>query len=409
MRYKFSHIALIICVLLGSISGFSQSDKQKKLEADRQRYLKEIQQINTLLFTNKKQEKSVITTVEDLNYKVSVRRNLIKVTNDQANLLTREISSNQKEISSLRDQLKQLKEDYAAMVVKSYKSKSDQSRIMFLLSSENFKQAYKRLQYIKQYANYQKEQGEAIKLKTEKLQVLNTTLVKQKVDKQKLVEENRKAKQRLEIEVKEHETLMASIRQNMTQYVSQIKTKKQEIDKIDKEIDRLIKAAIAASKKKAGKTTTKSTSKGFALTPAEKALSSSFASNRGKLPWPVERGVIKVRFGMQPHPIDKSLTFNSKGIRISTSENAPVRAVFDGEVIAVITSKKGNPTVLIQHGEYLTAYSNLGKINVSKGDKVTTKQTIGEVFTDSSTNESTLVFRVLKETTNQNPEYWISR
>jgi septal ring factor EnvC (AmiA/AmiB activator) len=181
-------------LLLCSISATSQSQKQIELESKRQQLQKEIEQINTLLFTNKKKEKSVISQVEDLNYKVSVRKNLIKVTNDQANLLTREINTNQKEISSLRDQLKVLKEDYGAMIVRSYKSRSDQSKVMFLLSSDNFKQAYKRLQYIKQYADYQKEQGEKIKDKTQKLQDLNTALLQQKKDKEKLIEENRVAK-----------------------------------------------------------------------------------------------------------------------------------------------------------------------------------------------------------------------
>src|SRR5690606_32323669 len=181
------------------------------LEAKRQEYLKEIQQINNLLFSDKKKEKSIISVVEDLNYKVSVRKNLIKITNDQANLLTREITSNQKEITRSRDQLKYLKEDYAAMVVKSYKSKSEQSRIMFLLSSDNYQQAYKRLQYIRQYQAYQKEQGEEIKQKAQKLQELNTSLLKQKADKDKLIEENRLEKKRLEDDLKEHETLMARL------------------------------------------------------------------------------------------------------------------------------------------------------------------------------------------------------
>ena len=174
--HQSTKIFFIVLMLLSTSALQAQSKKQQELEARRQEILKEIQQINTLLFSNKKKEKSVISIVEDLNNKVRVRQNLIKITNDQANLLTREINNNQKEISSLRDQLKELKEDYAAMVVKSYKSKSEQSRVMFLLSSDNFQQAYKRLQYIKQYTKYQEQQGKEIKTKTEKLQELNTSL-----------------------------------------------------------------------------------------------------------------------------------------------------------------------------------------------------------------------------------------
>lgn len=391
-------------MFVSSVSLHAQSPKQKELEAKRQKYQNELKQLNALLFSDKKKEKSVVTLAEDLSYKVSVRRNLIKVTNDQANLLTREINSNQKEISSLRNQLKTLKEEYAAMVVKSYKSKSEQSRVMFLLSSDNFKQAYKRLQYIKQYANYQKEQGELIKGKTQKLQELNTSLLKQKEDKQKLVKENRVAKKRLEEELKEHETLIASIRKNLNAYASKIKKKQQQIDKIDREINKLIREAIAASNKKAGKSTS---SKGFALTPEEKVLGANFISNKGKLPWPVEKGVVKVRYGKQPSPIDKSIVINSSGVRIATEKKAEVRAVFEGKVLAVIVKKYSNPSILIQHGNYITAYKNLSKVLVNKGDKIYTKQVIGEVFTDKSNGQSTVFFGIYKEDKPQNPASWI--
>ena len=385
----------------------AQSQKQKELESKRQSILKEIQQINTLLFTKKKEEKTIISTVEDLNYKVNVRRNLIKVTNDQANLLTREINANQKQISSLRDQLKYLKEDYAAMVVKSYKSKSEQSRVMFLLSSENFKQAYKRLQYIRQYTNYQKKQGEEIKRKTDQLQELNTTLLKQKKDKDKLIEENRLAKLKLEEDVKEHQKLMASVRKNMSTYASQIKSKQQEADKIDREIEKLVREAIAASNRKAGKSET--TSKGFALTPEARALEASFESNKGKLPWPVRTGVIKVRYGKQRSSIDNTIEINSSGIRIATDKNAKVRAVFNGEVLAVQGTKTGNPWILVRHGNYITVYKNLSKVFVVTGDKVVTNQDIGEVFTDPSTGECMLSFHVYKDSKFQDPAIWISK
>jgi septal ring factor EnvC (AmiA/AmiB activator) len=289
-----TNIVLILLMLFCASSLQAQSKKQQELEARRQEILKEIKQYSILLTTDKKKEKSMVSLVEDLNNKVRVRQNLIKITNDQANLLTREINTNQKEISSLRDQLKELKEDYAAMVVKSYKSKSEQSRVMFLLSSDNFQQAYKRLQYIKQYTKYQEQQGQEIKGKTEKLQELNISLLQQKKDKEKLIEENRIAKRQLEEDVKEQRELVASIRKNLSNYASQIKTKQQEADKIDREIERLIKEAIAEANRKANKAnpSTTKTSTGFALTPEDRALASNFEGNKGKLSWPVEKGVV---------------------------------------------------------------------------------------------------------------------
>ncbi|MEH6536930.1 MAG: peptidoglycan DD-metalloendopeptidase family protein [Psychroserpens sp.] len=402
MRNKLTYI-LFLFLLLSSFYSEAQSAKQKALEAKRVKYQKELKQLNVLLFSNKKEEKSVISLIEDLNYKVSVRRNLIKVTNDQANLLTREINANQNEISSLREQLTTLKKQYSEMLVKSYKSKSEQSRVMFLLSSNDFKQAYKRLQYIKQYANYQKEQGDLIKTKTQKLQELNTDLLRQKEDKDRLVAENRKTKRELEKEVNEQERLMASIRKDQSSYASKIKKKQQEIDAIDREINRLIREAILASNKKAGKS---SSSKGFALTPEAKLIAKNFVSNKGKLPWPVEKGVVKVRYGTQQSPIDPTVKINSNGVRIATEKNSRVRAVFKGEVLAVAGQKYSNPTVLIQHGNYITAYRNLSKVYVKKGDKIVTNQEIGEVFTNSD-GETMLGFGIFKDSKPQNPAGWI--
>lgn len=385
----------------------AQSQKQKELEAKRQQLQEEIAQINALLFSNKKKEKSIVSQVQDLNYKVSVRKNLIKVTNDQANLLTREINTNQKEITNLRNQLEILKKDYSAMIVKSYKSRSDQSKVMFLLSSDNFKQAYKRLQYIKQYANYQQEQGEKIKQKTQELQELNTSLLKQKAEKNKLIEENRIAKNLLEEELKDQNALVVSIRKNLSSYSSQIKKKQQEADRIDREIDRLIREAIAESNKKAGNSST--TSKGYALTAEAKALAANFESNKGKLPWPVEKGVVTVRYGKQPSPIDNSITINSNGVRIATEEGAKVRAVFEGEVTRIVVIKNANPAIIIRHGNYFTIYKNLSRIFVKQGDKVNTKQLIGEVFTNKNNGETILGFGVNKNSSTENPANWIYR
>ena len=406
MTITRTYLLILFSLFLSMNFVHAQSAKQKALEAERQQKLREIKQINALLFSNKKEQKSVITLIEDINYKISVRKNLIRITNEQANLLTREINSNQKEITSLRAQLQELKDDYAAMIVKSYKSKSEQSRIMFLLSSENFKQAYKRLQYFKQYTDYQKEQGEAIKAKTEELQELNIKLTQQKKDKQKLIEENRVAKRKLEDELKNREVLMASIKSDMSKFNAQIKKKRQEVRELDKEIDRLIKEAIAASNKKAGKKT--STGK-FVLTPEARRLASNFESNKGKLGWPVSRGVIKGKFGRQRSLTDNTVTQNYKSIYIATEENAEVKSVFNGEVSGILVVKNGNPAVMIRHGNYLSVYMNMSKIYVKKGDKVTTGQAIGQVFTNRIKGETLLGFRIYKNDQVINPEPWLAK
>ena len=211
---RFTFTAFLLILML-HFSGFSQSKKQQELEERRRELQQEIQQIGVLLFEGKKEQKSVLSVVEDLDFKIKVRKNLISITNQQANLLTREISSNQTKISKLRDKLKVLKADYAEMIVKSYKSRSDQNKLMFLLSSTNFQQAYKRLQYIKQYADYQMQQAELIKTETAKMQALNIELLAQKKNKQILIEENKKAKSILDKDREQQSVLIQEIKSNL--------------------------------------------------------------------------------------------------------------------------------------------------------------------------------------------------
>lgn len=401
---KIYKITILLSFLLCSINGFTQNDKQKELETRKQELRREIQKINELRNQNKSKEKSELSLIDNFNHKIKVLSNLIKVTNQQANLLTQKINTNQKNISALRNELKQLKQEYATMVVKSYKSKNQQSRILFLLSSKSFKQVYKRVQYIKQYANYQKQQGETIKVKTTELQQTNTNLLKQQEAKKQLIAENKDVQKSLEAEKKEHEGLMKSIQNNLSKYTSQIKQKQQEVNRIDAEIDKIIKAAIAKSNKKAGKSTSSST---FALTPEEQVLAANFISNKGKLPWPVEKGYVTLGYGTQPSPINKSLTIKSNGVRIATEKGAKVKAVFNGEVTSVIKLKNTNPIVMIRHGNYLSIYKNLSQVYVKEGDKIQTKQTIGEVFTNPTNGETIFSFIISKDGSTENPASWI--
>ncbi len=392
-------------------SAFAQVDKQQQLEEKRQALLNEIKQINSLLFATQKEEKSVLTQVEDLDSKINTRQNLIRVTNQQANLLSREINDNLGKIDHLRGELKELKEDYASMILKSYKSKSTQSRIMFVMSSEDFLQAYKRFQYMKQYTKHRKLQGESIKEKTIVLQELNKDLIVQKKQKQVLIEENKVAKTKLSSEKKDQEELIAILKKDEGKYARQIKKKQREASKIDKEIEKVIRDAIAASNaaaNKAGATTTKKSSKKFALTAEAKALAADFTNNKGKLPWPVKNGVVVKRFGNTRHPQLPNVTTYCSGVEIATEKDSKARVVFNGVVLSIQKIKGANYAIHIQHGNYITVYSNMVNILVKKGDKVTTKQEIGTVYTRSN-GKTILKFLVYKNTTKMNPASWVYR
>jgi septal ring factor EnvC (AmiA/AmiB activator) len=387
----------------GVVLSQSTTKRQQELEAQRVRLKNEIKQINELLFSSKKNRKNVVTEVEDLQVKLSVREELIKVTNAQVNLLTRKINLNERNISDQRKELEALKEDYAKMIQNSYASKSLQNRLMFLFSSENFLQAYKRIQYLKQYTQYRRKQGLAIAEKTQLLQELNKALIEEKSKKLVLVEENKTVQEQLKKERNAQENLIKSLRRKERSLAAQISKKEKEARAIDREIDRLIRAAIAASNKVAGKRGKKT----FELTPEAKLIAANFEANRGRLPWPLDKGVIIQGFGRQRHPVVKTTKIQSNGVTIATAPATQVRAVFEGEVMSVVTFKGSNPSVLIRHGNYITVYKNLGKLYVKKGDKVKAKEAIGEVFTNQQTGKTEIQFSIFNNVKVLNPKGWI--
>ena len=404
--YRIRKLCMAFFILFVSL-GLAQknSARQKTLEKQKKLLQAEIKQINTLLFNNSKREKSILSQVEDLNVKISVRTELVKVNNQQANLLTQQINVNQRDITNLRKELKELKKDYAEMIQKSYKSKSSQNRLMFLFSSEDFLQAYKRIQYMKQYTNFRKKQGEEITQKTKTLQSLNKALLEQKAQKEALVMENREAQQELQQERRSQQRLIRGLKSKSRSLAIEIKQKQRKAAEIDKVIERLIREAIAASNKASGK----SVKNAFSLTPESRLLAANFVANKGKLPWPVEKGIVIQRYGTQPHPVVKTTMIKSNGVTIATTPKSEARAVFEGEVMTILSFKGSNPTILIKHGNYITTYKNMGKVYVKKGDKVKAKQPIGEIFTHPQTGKTTLQFSVFNALKPQNPKSWIYR
>jgi septal ring factor EnvC (AmiA/AmiB activator) len=398
---------------------WSQSSQQEKLEERKSQIQREIRDNEELLQSVKKKEKTAVNVIDIQNKKIQLKEKLINMTEKQTKLLNNDMYINQVQINKLKDKLKSLKEDYARMVVKSYKSRSEQSRAMFVLSSNSFLQAYKRAQYMKQYTSYRKLQGEDIKLKSNQLDDYNGKLNIQKAAKQKLIAENVKERVSLELEKKKQQKLVDSIKKDKNKIAAEIKKKQQESKAIDRQIDRLIREAIAEANRKSAaekvkanpKTTVKKaavSSSRIVLTAESKIIADNFKSNRGRLPFPVERGFISLGFGDQPHPVYKSLTIHNSGVEITTDQGSSARAVFDGVVTSVIVLSPVNKAVMIQHGDFFTVYQNLSSVSVSKGDKVTRKQNVGKVRTSGETGKTVLKFLILQNTTYNNPASWLS-
>jgi septal ring factor EnvC (AmiA/AmiB activator) len=261
---------------------------------------------------------------------------------------------------------------------------------------------------MKQYAKQRKKQGESIKEKTTLLQQLNIDLITQKKQKEVLIKENRLAKTKLKEEKKNQELLMVTLKQSEGKFATQIRKKQKEAAAIDKQIEALIRAAIAKSNTKSeGNTTTASKSTKFALTPEAKALAANFTSNKGRLIWPVEKGVVTESYGTHQHRQFPNVTTNNNGVDITTESSAKARAVFDGEVMQIQQIKGANQAIYIRHGDYITIYRNLGTVSVKPGDKVKTKQEIGTIFNNPTSGKTTLKFYIYRNANKMNPADWI--
>lgn len=402
---------LLILLILFTVTPTTTWAQKKKptrrqvLEARRIQNQKDQIYINALLSNAVRKEKNVMNELKDLNDKISIREKVIKSIEAEAKELDNEIYLNQLEINKNNRELKALKKDYGEMIYSSYKSKSQNSRLMFLFSSEDFFQAYKRFQYMKQYTSFRKKQGEEIEEKTELLKVQSDSLKAKKALKVNLLNEEKSERSKVQGQKKEQQRLLTQVKQKESKYKKQIKEFEAEERRINAQIDKIIADAIAASNKKAN--TSSGSSSGFALTAEAKALAAEFVQNKGKLPWPVEKGYVSTYYGKQPHPVVRTATIQSNGVRITTEQGSKARAVFDGEVLAVQVTTGNKKAVLIQHGNYITVYKNLENVRVSKGDKVKTKDVLGTVFTDRLTGKTILGFVLSKNTNTENPKSWI--
>ncbi|TAF73665.1 MAG: peptidase M23 [Flavobacterium sp.] len=402
---KFLLSILFLC-LTSLVWG--QESQQEKLEQRKAQILQEIRENESQLQSVKKKEKSAVTVVMLQANKIKLQEKLIKTTEKQAKVLGNDMYINQVKINKLKKELEVLKEDYARMIVKSYKSRSEESRAMFLLSSENFLQAYKRAQYMKQYSSFRKMQGEEIKSKSLELQDYNGRLAIQKKEKQKIIAEREKERLALEKQKKEQLRLVKAIKKDKNKIMAAIRKKQSETKAIDRQIDRLIREAIAEANRKAAKDGTASggSSSRIALTAEAKVLADNFRANKGKLPWPVEKGFVSLGYGKQPHPVYPTLVINNSGVEITTDTGAYARSVFAGEVTNIMVLSPVNKAVMIQHGDCFTVYQNLSSVSVSKGDKVGIKQNLGKIRTNSE-GKTVLKFTISQNATYNNPASWL--
>jgi len=392
------NLSRIILLLIVLTSSSLSSQTKQDLENQKKQIQQDIKKIELKLKTNSKQKKLIVSNAEDINYKIKLQQNLINNINSQLNLILREIDRNENRLSDLKQRELTLKDELSKMLLSAYKKKSNLNKLMFVFSSTSFQQAYKRIQYFKQYANFQNKTLSKIKINSNDIKNVIVVLDSQKTNKKLLIDENEEIKRDLSIEYTGLNNLIAEVNKNQKRYSAEIKQKQKLTREIDKKIQRLIEEALAKAKKKDGR---------FELTEEAKLISKNFNANKGKLPSPVIRGSVVLGFGKQPHPIVKTTTIQSNGVRIRTSSDVEARTIFNGVVYSIIKSKNNTHTILIQHGNFFTVYKNLSDIYVKKGDKLKTKDSIGKIATDPLNGQTILSFSIFNNGVPQNPRFWI--
>ncbi|MEG2178068.1 MAG: peptidoglycan DD-metalloendopeptidase family protein [Bacteroidales bacterium] len=402
-----------IILILFTLTSFAQD--KKTLEANKKQLEKEIKQTTRILNETKKNKKASLLELNLLVQNIKKRQKLIQTLDVEMRAVSGQITQISSTVQRLEVDIATLKKEYASMLVSAYNNRNQYSRIMFILSSKDFNQAYRRLQYLRQYTSYQRQQVELIKTKQTALVANVNELQIQKQSKEQIRQQEEQERLKLKKEEANKNVLLGKLKKKESILMAEIQAKQKKRKELNRKLERIIQEEIrksneAAQKRAAreGKAPQKTSTTNYSLTPAEKILSKNFEGNRGSLPWPVDRGSMSSGFGAHDHPLLKGVVIVNNGIDIAVPAGTKARVVFDGEVSNVVNLYNVQ-VVMVRHGAYTTVYSNLDQVYVHKGQKVTTKQSVGRVYTNTEEGKTELQFQIWKGTTKLNPASWISR
>jgi len=388
---------LLIFLLLFIFFTCSYGQTKAELEEKRLATLNEINYVDNMLKSTAKQKEESISAIKIIGNKLGLRETIIKGMRDEIDLLNERIDLNTIAINMMEDDLVNLKNDYAHAVINSYKSQKQNPELVYILSAKDFNQGYKRLKYFQQVAKFRRRESEIIMELKDQVQSTKDRLQSDLSRISDLESKEEQQKRLLQYEQEKKQAMVSSLSKKERQLQKELEDKKRIANKIENEIARIMEE----ERKKAIKSNN---------TPEQKLIGDSFAENKGRLPWPVEKGIITSQFGLQKHPVLKYVTENNPGIEITSMGKTAVRSVFKGEVTRVFPIKGANMTVIIRHGKYLTVYNNIVDLKVKLGDKVETKQEIGDVFNETENgNKAILKFMIYDEKEKLDPESWISK
>ena len=416
----------LACLFVWNASA-QTTQKIKELEKQRNELQQQIAESETLLRSTKKDVKSQLDNLALINGQIADRKKYINAIEQDVKSLNNEINALQRQLKTLQRDLKDKKDKYESSVQYMYRNKSIHEKLLFIFSAENLSQTYRRLRYVREYANFQRLQAVEIERKQKQVNAKKAELEVTRGAKEKLLKEGEAEKKKLEKQEKEKQGILNGLKRKQRGIQSEINKKRRSANQLNAQIDRLIeleiekarkraeeearKAAAKEGKKPAEKTASKQpVQKGtvdkFRMNSEDRQLSGTFESNKGRLPMPITGPYVIVgRYGQ--YAVAKNVRLDNKGIDIRGKEGAKARAVFDGEVSAIF-KYNGLSNVLVRHGNYISVYCNLSSVSVAKGSKVKAKEEIGVVQKDASGN-AVLHFQLRKETTKLNPEVWLGR
>lgn len=423
-------IPVLVCLLLllSGVSAFAQT--RKELETKRRKIIRDISATEKMIEKTKTNKDATYDRFLVLQNQIASRENLIQTLQEEVGAADQDISRNQAVIASLEQDVVKMREDYGQTVRRAFRQKTLSNPLLYILSAESLNQAFRRWLFIRKYDERRREQAKAIAETQQMLQNRNTVLATTRSEKAALLESMQNQKTSLGHELAEKNELFKFLSKDEKRLKADLVKKQEAHEAMNKAIENIISeevqkraeesrkrpkaeetppATVTEVKKESAPANTTAAAKESAPEANLDYLSKTFSRNRGRLPWPVESGFISRGFGRQKHPTLKNIEITNNGIDIRTEENARVQAVYEGTVAGTQYIPGHDYTVIIQHGDYYTVYSNLAETSLSKGDPVRARQTIGSVSTNPITGSSELHFELWYQKERQNPALWIRK
>lgn len=412
---------LLLFALTGAVSLQAQSRKQ--LEAKRKKMQEDIEYQRRILKKTSAKKSAALHNLNTLNVIIKYRTAVIEDLKQELSETEKEIYKRNQTLSELQKQYELEKLRMKKTVVKAYKTRKNANEMAFVFASSSFRQALRRLKYLKKLSEYRSFLIGRIEESRDSVKSGLAALEQTKTEKKSIISDQVKEKSNLEKDKQEKSKVVKQLTGEEKQLKKKIRNNEAAVAKLNSAISRMIASEIAAARKKAeaeaakssktagnnakpDKTAGKTSDNKVSLTPEARALSNSFAASAGSLPWPLERGYISQTFGVHPHPDLAGITLINNGVDITTGEGSIARSVYKGKVSAIINIPGQEKAVLINHGEYFTVYSRLSEVYVKRGDNVTAKQNLGKVWTDED-GKTILQFQVWKGQVKQNPANWL--